>query len=71
MTGITLAVAQEKLDGWLAAEDKLMAGQSYSINGRTLTRVNLAEVRDAIDSWDRRVKRLTRGGIRISHGVPS
>ena len=70
MAGITLAQAEAKLAGWLEAEDKLMAGQSYSLNGRALTRANLNEVREAVEAWDRRVKRLSRGGIRMKSGTP-
>lgn len=69
MPGITLAQAEAKLTTWMAAMDKIAAGQSYSISAggssRTLNRANLAEVQEQVDYWDRQVKRLTRGGIRV------
>lgn len=70
MAGITLAEAEAKLALWMAAEDKVASGQSYTINGRTLTRANLKEISDNIDRWDARVKRLSRGGARVRQVVP-
>lgn len=71
MTGITLAQAEAKLATWIAAEDKIAEGQAYTIGNRSLTRANLAEIRDQIDYWERRVKRLTRGGILVRGVTPS
>ena len=69
MAGITLAQAEAKLTTWMAALDKIAAGQSYSISSggssRTLTRANLDEVQRQIDYWDAKVKSLTRGGISV------
>jgi len=65
MAGITLADAEAKLTLWLTAEEKVASGQSYTINGTTMTRANLNEIRETIDYWDRKVQRLTRGGIRV------
>ena len=69
MAGITLAQAEDKLTTWMAALDKIAAGQSYSISSggssRTLTRANLDEVQRQIDYWDAKVKSLTRGGISV------
>ena len=70
MAGITLTQATAKLALWMTAEDKVAAGQSYSIAGRTLTRANLKEIRETIDYWDRKVQRMTRGGIRVRSGAP-
>lgn len=60
MAGITLAVAQARLDEYLAAEAKVLANQEYEIAGRRLTRANLREIRLGIDLWDARVKQLSR-----------
>jgi hypothetical protein len=70
MAGITLEQAEAKLQEYLDAESAILTGQEYQIGGRRLTRANLAEVRSGIDVWDARVKRLTRGGIRITGAAP-
>lgn len=69
MAGITIAQAQAKLAAWLAADDAIAAGQSYSIGGRSLTRVNAAEIRNNIEFWERKVIRLSNGtgGIRCRY----
>lgn len=59
MAGITLATAQATLDSYLAAEVKALAGQSYEIAGRKMTRADLAEIRAGVDVWNRRVIELS------------
>lgn len=70
MPGITLAQAEAKLTLWMDAEDKVAAGQSYSIQGRSLTRADLSEIGERIDKWDARVKRLSKGGIHVKGMTP-
>lgn len=74
MAGITLQQAQDQLNMWLDASSKISEAQSYSINGRSLTRANLKEVTDQIKFWDMQVKRLERnngqGGLIVRSGVP-
>jgi len=71
MAGITLAQAQAKLEAWLDAEEKIAAGQSYSIAGRSLTRADLKVVGERITYWNNKVQQLTRGtGIRVTGGTP-
>lgn len=70
MAGISLTQAQTKLDSWIAAEAAVADSQSYNIAGRSLTRANLAEIGDRVEYWDRQVKRLTRGGIRVRGVTP-
>lgn len=74
MAGITLAVAEQKLQMWLDALDALATSQSYTIStgggSRQLTRASLPDVQAQVDYWDRQVKRLERGGIRVRSGVP-
>lgn len=65
MAGITLAQAEAKLTTWMAADDAVASGKSYSIGDRTLTRANEAEIRKNLEFWDHQVKRLTRGGINV------
>ncbi len=59
MTGITLAQAEAQLAAYLEAETKVLSGQSYELAGRRLTRANLKEIHDGVETWDRRVKELS------------
>lgn len=73
MAGITLAQAEAKLTLWMAADDAVASGQSYSIGGRSLSRADAKMIADNIDRWDAKVKQLsasTTGGIKIFSGVP-
>lgn len=70
--GITLETAKAHLGRWLDADLKVSAGQAAEIAGRTLTRVNAAEIRENITYWQGWVTRLSRGGgARFRAGVPS
>lgn len=51
MPGITLEIAQKHLDAWLEAELSCTTNQSYTIGSRTLTRADLAEIRNTIKYW--------------------
>ena len=70
MAGITLSQAESQLSSWLAADSAVANGQSYSIAGRSVTRADASEIRENIQFWDRQVKRLSRGGIRVRGGTP-
>ena len=70
MAGITKAQAEAKLATWLAAEDKVASGQSYSIGGRSLTRADLKAIRDSIQYWNEMVQTLPRDGIKIKGVTP-
>lgn len=59
MAGITLEQAQAQLDAYLAAELKVLGGQSYEIGGRRLTRADLSEIRAGVETWNSRVQQLT------------
>jgi hypothetical protein len=59
MAGITLEQAETQLGAYLAAEAKVLTGQAYEINGRRMTRANLAEIQAGIQTWDARVKTLS------------
>lgn len=67
MAGITLAQAEAKLALWMEADDRLANGQSYSIGGRSLSR---AETQEKIDYWERKVKKLSRGGATVRGITP-
>jgi uncharacterized protein DUF6148 len=71
MAGITLETAQAQLDLWIAADQAVASGQSYSIGGRSLTRANAAEITNKIDYWNGWVNKLSRSssGIRVRYGV--
>lgn len=58
MARYTLAEAQQHLDAWKAAELALATGQSYSIAGRSLTRVNLADVMQQIRYWQKQIEEI-------------
>ena len=64
MPAITLEQAEAKLTLWMAAEEKVAAGQSYAIDvdgsRRELRRADLAEIRKTIDYWNNKVTALQR-----------
>lgn len=70
MAGITKAQAEAKLAIWLEAEEKVAAGQAYSIGGRSLTRADLKAIGDRIIYWNGMVQSLDRGGIKVIGGTP-
>lgn len=70
MPGITLAQAEQRLADYMAAEEKVLEGQSYTIAGRSLTRANLREIREGIDYWTGKVSTLASGRGRSRVMVP-
>lgn len=64
MAGITLADAEAKLALWMAAEEKVAAGQSYTIevdgSRRELQRADLGMIGKRIEYWNGLVARLSR-----------
>ena len=73
MPSITLAQAETKLSEYLAAETAVLAGQSWSMGGKSMTKANLQFIQQGIEIWNARVKKLASnpsGGIRIFSGVP-
>lgn len=59
MAGITLAQAQTQLAAYLAAETAVLAGQSYEIGGRKLTRADLEFIQKGTEIWNQRVVNLS------------
>ncbi len=51
------------------AIQKVLAGQSYSMGGRTLTRANLKELQDGLATWERKAARATNRGLKIRRAV--
>ena len=66
MAGITLETAQRHLNAWLEAEIAVTNSQSYTIGSRVMTKADLAEIRNTIDYWNKKVIALEnakkRGG---------
>ena len=73
MAGITSAIAEARLTEYLAAESAVLGNQAYTINGRSLTRANLKDIREGIQYWQAAVERLSAGGggVGIQLGVPT
>lgn len=59
MAGITLVIAEAKLQLWLDAEGKVANGQAWSFEGRQMTRANLNEIRDQIIFWESKIEKLS------------
>lgn len=56
MSTETLAQKIERRDRYVAAETAILTGaQSYGMAGRTLTRANLSEIRDAIAQLNKEI----------------
>lgn len=57
--GITLTLATERLDLYLAAEKAVLGGQSYRFaDGREVTYADLREIREGVSYWSGRVDAL-------------
>ena len=56
---INLNTAKEALKAWVVADLAVARGQSYSMNGRSLTLANVREIREQIHYWERRVAALS------------
>lgn len=70
-----LDIAEYHYNAWLTAELELTTHQSYTIGTRSLTRVNLAEVRQQIIFWRNEIERLKnkqsrKGRNRVIRVVP-
>lgn len=74
MSWISLDEAKAMLFGWLEAERMVMAGKSYRIGNRQLSRNNLAEIREGITYWRKEVAKLESGragkGMKVFRAVP-
>lgn len=49
MASTRMLLKNRRLKLYVAAEEAILSGQSYTIGNRTLTRANLAEVTDMIE----------------------
>jgi hypothetical protein len=60
-----LSTAIDMVALYIAAEQAVLAGKSYSVNGRQLSRENLTEIRQGRREWEQRVieeSAATQGG---------
>ena len=65
MAVVTQTVAETHLQAWIDADLAVSKGQSYSIGGRSLSRVDAGLIRERIDYWQRAVNSFiiqTAGG---------
>ncbi len=63
-----MSVATDMVDLYTSAEKAILNSQSYTLNGRSLTRANLAEIRSGRAEWESRVaaeSAATQGGSRL------
>ena len=72
MDWISIEEARGTLRMWLDAERAVATGQSYKIGSRSLTRANLADIRESIQFWRREIARLEakQSGARVFRAVP-
>ena len=71
MAGITLAQAEAKLTQYLDAEEKILLGQAVNIDGRILTRADLAAVQAGVKLWNGRVNTLAASGrLQVREVIP-
>lgn len=56
MAGITLAQAEARLQDYLNAEARVLAGLVVEMNGRRLTLADLGEIQRGIEIWNQRVQ---------------
>jgi len=60
MAGITLAQAEAQLAVWLEADAAVAAGQSFAIEGRSVTKADADTVTSKIRFWEAKVALLSR-----------
>ena len=57
---MTLSQAQEKLLAWKKAEDAVLKGQNYSIDGMSVTRVDATTISRMITKYQKIIKDINR-----------
>jgi hypothetical protein len=62
---MTLETARTILQRYIDAEQEVLLGKSTSFGGRTLTMVDLSEIRQGRQEWERKVaaKQRNAGGL--------
>ncbi len=51
-----MSLEQHMYDAYVAAEQAVLRGQSYAINGRSLTRADLGHIRAGRREWFRKLQ---------------
>lgn len=54
-----MSTASDMVAMYITAEKKVLGGQSYTINGRSLSRANLNEIREGRREWEAVVRQET------------
>jgi hypothetical protein len=52
---MTINIAQQMLDKYIAAEMAVLTGKEFQLNGRRVTREDLDKIRDGRKEWQRTV----------------
>lgn len=68
-------LCKQRLKIWLAAEEAIATGQRYQIEGRSLTRADLYDVRKELEYWAGKLAEAENeeqygGRNRVFHFVP-
>ncbi|USU12742.1 DUF6148 family protein [Sphingomonadaceae bacterium OTU29THOMA1] len=58
MAGITLEIADGRLQQYMAAETAVLSSQAYKIDDREMTRADLDAIRSGIEYWSGWVDKL-------------
>jgi len=61
--------SQQMVDAYIAAEQAILAGKSYSLAGRTVTMEDLNMVRAGRKEWERRVAEEQLAAIQAGSGL--
>jgi hypothetical protein len=71
MAGITLEMAEARLALYLDAEAKILKGQRVDMDGKSLTRADLAAVQQGIALWNSRAHNLAGNNrIQVREVIP-
>lgn len=67
-----LTQAKSMLENYLKAEQAILTGQEYSMNGLRLRRADLSEIRKGREYWQNEVDKLESGvgGMRVKRIIP-
>lgn len=66
-----MTTSQQMLEKYIDAELAVLDGRSITFGGRTLTMVDLAQIRTGRQEWERRVNAETQAaqGVRPGHSL--
>jgi len=61
---------EAKLSELYDAHSKILRAEEYSIDDRRLRRASLRDIEASIELWERKLARVSRGGIAVKRIVP-